>query len=167
MGSVSNIPLKTTELYLLCLIPEDRSGLLMHHLNQDSRLLLTVHETKGLMHQEYQAFEEGGILTSVEDDEQNAPDKILVAKATRIVKTEFETWDKLKPSDRIRVQIAWALESLRHAENDLFHAINLPFVDARETGSCSWDILSLMAILDRIQHAVSVLDGMHAVLESI
>ena len=62
MGSVSNLPLKEdNDLYLLCLVPETRSGQLLHQLSEHERLLLEVRENRGLLHYEYQAFEPGAL----------------------------------------------------------------------------------------------------------
>lgn len=164
MGSISNIPLKEeTELYLLCLMPESRSGLLLRRLDGHSRLVLEIHESKGLMHHELQAFEEGGILTSVEDAPEDAPDAILAGRGLRIVQGEFKKWDQLTPGNRIRLQISWATESLRQAEADLIRAIHMPY----EENGGSWDVMSLFALLDRIQHAGSTIDGLYAALECL
>jgi hypothetical protein len=164
MGSISNIPLREeTELYLLCLMPEGRTGLLLHRLNEHSRLILEVHESKGLIHHEMQTLEPGGILFSCEDAPEDVPEVVMAARGMRIVQEEFKKWDRLTPGNRIRLQLDWAFDNLRRSEADLVQAINMPF----EENGCSWDIPSLVILLDRIQHVGSTIDGLNAALECL
>lgn len=168
MGSISQLPIANMKLHLLWLDIEDRAGFFESPVEKHKRHFLKVDENGSLLVWELQQFIPGSLISNPRG--QQLPDG-LVKQATRITKEQFTVWDNLTIIDRLQLQVSWAEDALRRAEEDLLHAIKIADEDGwhpTETrGKERWSIPGLMRLVDRIRHADEVLEGLEIALGSL
>lgn len=164
VGSLHNLPIKINrELYLLCLIPQNRTGCFVYNYTAHKRCVFTIDENINLDDFEVQLFKLGGILEFTDEDHNIQPP--LLAEASRITQEQYEMWDQLRIFDRITLQIQWAKDAVGRAENDLQKALETPYGDPDKAGR--WNTFALFSLVDRIAQATAELDGLYVALSAL
>lgn len=163
MGSVINLPLLVNkELYLLRLEPLNRTGCFVFYYSANRRCIFTINERENLDYFYVQAFMLGGNLEVFEED--HGMDAKILAQASRITREQYKVWDQLRLMNRVQLQIEWAKDAVKRAENDLIKALEMPDDDPEKNSR--WDTFALTALIDRISQASAELDGLYLALSA-
>jgi len=151
VGTVSNIPLRPdNSFFLLFLCPPDRSAIFQYELPSKTRArgIVEVNEKGEVAYHEVQEFQVGGgVVCDIVADEYQISDASK-AKLQRIVQAQYTTWDDMRILDRINLQITWATDAIKRAEEDLMYVIENPRDDIQK--GC-WDTGGLLDIIDTIE----------------
>lgn len=153
MGSVSNIPLKPdNEFFLLFLSPPERSAIFQYKIPSDGRArgIVEVNEKGEVLYHEIQEFMPGGAIAcaTIKPDDDDSLSKASKTKLSTIVRAQYNSWDNMRILDRIDLQITWATDAIKRAEQDLMYVIATPR-DSIQDGC--WDHGALLNLADTIE----------------
>jgi hypothetical protein len=153
---------ESTGLYMLRLVPERRQALFVYPLSLTERCTFTVHEETGVVDVEGHRFINGGNIAIFFGDEHYSVSGPLGAQALRITQVEYANWDDLRIHDRVQLQITWARDALKRAEQDMLQALSMPYDLDPSRGS--WDPTAIIVHVEGIQQCLGELDGLYAAL---
>lgn len=145
-GNVVNIPLVKDDLYLLKLVPQDRTAMFRYTAEEGCWLIIECHVDTGIIAVEENREREGGWLQVT----PKAPsiDKRLAGQAERITKSEYTTWDAASAGERIALRAAWTDDTMRFVEEQLQRALQRPRGD-ESLPRYNYDALAQLALVLR------------------